>query len=928
MNEYNPKIIDNVPTPEEKEKAERRYLSFLENSLEHFPISFKIGSVQYKGFSKDFTLIDSTTETLPCKTVSKNSLMHKDGLLFRVESTLYKDYAAYDWTVYVKNTSESNSRVISKLYAIDTVFEGNDPILYASYGDSKQYLPIVNNLEKNVKIAPEGGRGTQGSSSYFELQYGDEGVLYAIGWPGQWTSSLEKSKDGGSLRLTAGQENLNTYLEPGEEIRTPLIALVHYDTRDRERSINLWRRWMIDCNMHRVKSEDSDSSVLPAPGIYAATSIQWHEMTRATDENQKEAISYYLGNGIDLSYWWMDAGWYYKADNGKLTTLDDWGWFDTGTWIVDEERFPSKMNDISAYAAEKGIKTLLWFEPDRIANASALVTDLTTVHPSWVLSGYLLDLGNKEALDWTFERIRRVMHEGGISTYREDFNCDPLEAWLAADKAKSSSGKRLGITENHHITGHLELWDRILSEFPHAFIDSCASGGKRNDLETMRRAVPLHKTDFVYHDRAAQQAIATEMSRWIPYIGTKANGEVNADNLTTNANKYSLRTALVSGMVLGYDSAKDVPLDWDIVRGVTKEHSAISHLNYGDYYILEEWSRDESDFAAWEYVSREKDEGYVIAFRRATADAKRHYKLKGLSKAESYKIWFEDANSPMIKSGKELMEEGVCFALPCIESSDILHFALLEKAPENRILTPFITKTSVNGQHRGAIFTDGSAAYNRFDIRFNFAPRVTTLEKGEGKLEKDVTEDYAELIKIDGRTVRQMLKAEKRSVLISYDPINLILNINVKKALLSPKESHAVELSRLICDENSADSLCAYLFTYSPEDRAFTGEEIHTEPAIDELKISDEGNTYDCSHEKSEITEKVVSSADDELENELGLLLSEAEDEVDTDDTESLDNSKKKRRIKTVISGAAALAAVSTAAAIVLKNKKKKSKKK
>ena len=142
MNEYNPQIIDNVPTPEEKEKAERRYLSFLENSLEHFPISFKIGSVQYKGFSKDFTLVDSTTETLPCKTVSKISLMHKDGLLFRVESTLYKDYAAYDWTVYVKNTSESNSRVISKLYAIDTVFEGNDPILYASYGDSKQYLPI------------------------------------------------------------------------------------------------------------------------------------------------------------------------------------------------------------------------------------------------------------------------------------------------------------------------------------------------------------------------------------------------------------------------------------------------------------------------------------------------------------------------------------------------------------------------------------------------------------------------------------------------------------------------------------------------------------------------------------------------------------------------------------------------------------------
>ena len=168
------------------------------------------------------------------------------------------------------------------------------------------------------------------------------------------------------------------------------------------------------------------------------------------------------------------------------------------------------------------------------------------------------------------------MAEGGISMYREDFNCNPLSAWQNADAAKDSNGNRSGITENLYIQGHLGMWDAILEEFPNATIDSCASGGKRNDLETMRRAVPLHKTDYVYGDRTWQQAVATDMTRWIPYIGTKANGEQSEDNNTTTANRYSLRTATVGAMVLGYNTEESVPIDWDIVKDVYKRQGVPS----------------------------------------------------------------------------------------------------------------------------------------------------------------------------------------------------------------------------------------------------------------------------------------------------------------------------------------------------------------
>jgi alpha-galactosidase len=40
---------------------------------------------------------------------------------------------------------------------------------------------------------------------------------------------------------------------------------------------------------------------------------------------------------------------------------------------------------------------------------------------------------------------------------------------------------------------------------PQLRIDSCASGGRRNDLETMRRAVPLWRSDYAeVGDRTAR----------------------------------------------------------------------------------------------------------------------------------------------------------------------------------------------------------------------------------------------------------------------------------------------------------------------------------------------------------------------------------------------------------------------------------------
>lgn len=63
---------------------------------------------------------------------------------------------------------------------------------------------------------------------------------------------------------------------------------------------------------------------------------------------------------------------------------------------------------------------------------------------------------------------------------------DPLEYWQAADVED-----RQGITEIRHIEGLYKLWDELRQEFPNLIIDNCSSGGRRIDMETISRSLPL-----------------------------------------------------------------------------------------------------------------------------------------------------------------------------------------------------------------------------------------------------------------------------------------------------------------------------------------------------------------------------------------------------------------------------------------------------
>ena len=186
----------------------------------------------------------------------------------------------------------------------------------------------------------------------------------------------------------------------------------------------------------------------------------------------------------------------------------------TGSWMPDPERFPNGLKPVSDRAARHGADLLVWFEPERVQPG----TKLDLERSEWLLrtqgnDNSLLDLGNPECRQWLTDHVCRLIEDNGIKIYRQDHNFQPLEHWRT-----NEAEDRQGMNENLHVQGYLQFWDDLLARNPGLWIDSCASGGRRNDLETMRRSVPLHYTDYGYGDHPVKLAFHRTLYEWIPYF--------------------------------------------------------------------------------------------------------------------------------------------------------------------------------------------------------------------------------------------------------------------------------------------------------------------------------------------------------------------------------------------------------------------------
>jgi alpha-galactosidase len=565
----------------------------------------------------------------------------KTKLALRWVAVEYHDFPTVEWTLYLKNGGATDTPVIADLQALDARFERKKDEVYARFASAGEfvlnhhvgspcaandYQPLRTALPHNTtkRIATTGGRGSNSDWPYFNIEWPGEGVIAVIGWPGQWAASFTRDA-ANALQVRAGQEQTHFKLLPAEEIRTPLVVLQFWKG-DRIRSQNSFRRWMLAHNVPRPGGQPIQ------PMLFGCSSHFTSEMVDANEANQLQFIDRYLGERLKIDYWWMDAGWYFCDGN----------WGKTGTWDVDTKRFPRGLRAISDHAHSNGIKTIVWFEPERVAPG----TWLSEQHPEWILGGTnggLLNLGNPRARQWLTDHVSKVITAQGIDLYRQDFNMDPLDFWRRND-----APDRQGITEIHHITGYLAYWDELLRRHPGLLIDSCASGGRRNDLETMRRSVPLWRTDFRL-DPLGTQCHTYGISFWLPLSGTG----------TGNFAAYDFRSNMTPLLNCIWDvRVKDA--DYDLMRRLCQEFRAVADSYLGDFYPLTPYSLENTSWMGWQFDLPDRGTGMIQVFRRSECIYKSaDLPLHGLDPEASYRVRNLDSPEGHVMTGRKLMDIGV-----------------------------------------------------------------------------------------------------------------------------------------------------------------------------------------------------------------------------------------------------------------------------
>jgi len=520
-------------------------------------------------------------------------------------AVIYTDTPGVDWILYFSNTGIIDTPTLEKVNAVDVSIKpeiGSNVTLHRLRGSScavDDWLPYDETLTpgNRIEFAPSGGKSSYGASPFFDLEWNRGNVITAIGWSGQWTVSVDRAGDG-LLRLQGGMQNIHLSLHPGETIRSPRILQLYSSDKDILNSYNIFRRTMLN---HVVPRIDGKSVTPPI----AHLSTSFYELNDSTESNVLSHLESIKGLGFEV--FWLDAYW---TRNGFPEGMGNYGF--PIQRAEPPDRFPNGLKPIGDAVHKENMRFLVWYEPERVASN----THIARERPEWVISttgdgSGLFNLGIPEAREYMTNYLIAVIKEYGIDCLRIDFNINPLPFW---DMINKEDPLRVGMTEIRYVEGHYQMWDEILKAYPKLFIDNCASGGMRIDLETCSRSIPLWRTDATIDplmkknfDQAAlqNQVMTAGLSRYLPF---HVSGEMGAA-------PYQFRSGFNAGISFCED-CRPAEYPRDLLKKAITEGKRIRKYYFGNFYPISDVTTSAKDWCVMQYHRSDEQDGMIIAFRR------------------------------------------------------------------------------------------------------------------------------------------------------------------------------------------------------------------------------------------------------------------------------------------------------------------------
>ena len=616
-------------------------------------------------------------------TAEKNAVYEIESkITIQAEARTYPKYDAVEWVLWFENKSDKNSAIFSDIWDCDTLLplefpkplnpgympkEGdacvitmngmvdgkyyleNDKVSATEYGLNYEYLDKAS--KKTKCFANICGRSSEGMMPFFDVTATGCGYITAIGWTGDWKSEFTKCDLG--IRMKTGLKETKFYLMPGEKIRTSSVLIMKYG-KDEDK-YNKFRRL--------IKNHFSHKSCTRAEREGLMAYELWGGLP---SEEMKKRLNEFKKYNIKFEDIWIDAGWYGNCTKCDEAFSGDWGEH-TGEWKVNTRVHPERLTDVAECAKKAGAKLMLWFEPERAIQGMPV----TVEHPNWFLTlegnnNQILDYGNEEAYSYVLDLLSHYTEKLDLSCYRQDFNTALTQYFKENDEEN-----RRGITEIKHITGMYRLWDELLEKFPGLIIDNCSSGGRRIDIETLKRSIPFFRSDYQCNfneNPEVLQAHNSNISLYLPYNGCTSK---------TKCDTYAIRSSYSSSWGGAFYNAIFQSMDeedFKWAKKITDEYRSIRKYFSMDFYNHGSSCFDPTAWAIWQYHDSETQSGIVMAFRRIESPFDQvKIDLKGLLPDNLYTFTNLDDCSAQEK------KNSIIIRLPQKRSSVILKYQLKDK---------------------------------------------------------------------------------------------------------------------------------------------------------------------------------------------------------------------------------------------------------
>ena len=571
------------------------------------PFSFVYGGKPSSEFLHSWSRevkVEKVSDSTFCRTLTLTDTATR--LEVRAVCLVYQDTAGVDWTIHFTNKGDKDSPVIEQLKALDAavgVGTADSVVLHRLNGapcQADDWMPFDQPMARGQRIEFTATNGRSSNiSPWFNTDWESGGVITAIGWSGQWSAGVRFNGD--QVHTQVGMQQLHTVLHPGESLRSPRILQLRWEGGDADRAYNLFRRTMFAHILPRINGQ------LVWPPI-AHLSTAFYELNGSNEQNVLSHLQSLRGLGFEM--FWLDA--YWTGPSGFPNSMGNYGF--PIERVEPKDRFPRGLRVIADAVQKEGLRFLMWFEPERVVPGTFLAKE----HPEWVISpsgdgGGLYNLGIPEARQYMTDYLNAAIKAYKLSCLRIDYNIDPLAFWRFMD---TKDPNRVGLTEMRYVEGLYQMWDDLLKANPGLFIDNCASGGRRIDLETMSRSLPLWRSDntcdmldlnpaTVLSAARKNQLMSLGLNRYVPFSTVGQMG----------ATPYLFRSGFNAGIAFAEDvRPKSYPRD--LLKQGVAEGKRIRKYFLGNFHPLIEAGVDPRGWMVMQYHRPGENDGMIVAFRR------------------------------------------------------------------------------------------------------------------------------------------------------------------------------------------------------------------------------------------------------------------------------------------------------------------------